>query len=197
MNEWTITADAVQAAIARAAQLATDRVVWKYQNVDAPAYDYVALGFGSLLSIGIDYLTLTYDASRAPGQEYEQRVNGNREVSLEVECYTSQTTPQSSPFPDKGLNDSMAVAERIRASLLLPTVRAKMASVGVSPFDPGPVRNLPTIASAGFRGRAQFSIRCYMPIIKIVEYVGYIQHFNGTVGVSGGATGYSIPFSSG
>lgn len=179
MTDWRQWEDAFQAAVARAGGLPVNSVVWKYGNVDAPALPYVAISLGGSISIGIDYVRETYDASRAQGQEFELAVEGQREVPLEIECFTADVTTESS---------ARALAERIRSALTLPSVRDILSAVGISPFDPGPVNWIPDVVSVGFRGRAVCTVRCYVPLAKIAEYVGYIATAHVTATVEGSET---------
>lgn len=186
MIDWRQWEDAFQAAIARASGLPVTQVVWKHGNVNAPPLDYVALSLGGSTTIGIDYIRQTYDGTRAQGQEFELAVQGEREVPLEIECFTVATNTEAA---------ARALAERSRSALLLPSVRGILTAVGVSPFDPGSVRWIPDVVSAGFRGRASCSVRCYMPAPHIAEYVGYIASVRGTMTVLDGPTGTkTIPF---
>ncbi len=56
---WDETLDAVQSAITRASGLASENVIWKWQNADEPPLTYISMGLTSGLTIGLDYLKKT------------------------------------------------------------------------------------------------------------------------------------------
>lgn len=186
---WADIENAMQFGVSRASGFPSDRVFWTYQNVNEPELDHITIGFGGEQTIGIDRLNITQDLYRPNGQEIAQEIQGVREVPFEIECFTSAT-----------LGDFAArrVLELTRTKLRLPDVRRRLRLAGVSPFDPGPVSYVPDIPSAEFRGRATCTVRCYVPVMDCVEYVGYIARVTGTVfprGWIGGQSGASgLPF---
>jgi len=176
--DWDTTRNAIHEAITKASGLPAEKILWAWQNIDAPALDYISIALGSTITIGQDFIQTSTDADRPNGQEIALSVEGVREVSLEIHCFSTSTA-------DK--NDALARAERTRTGLLLPSVRFLLNKVGVSPFDQGSVKYLPEIANAGFRGRGIATVRCYMPAPTVVEYAGYIAHVTGTITSTGGA----------
>lgn len=185
---WQDCMDACQQAWAAAAQLDPRMVVWAWQNTPQPATPYVKLSMPSIETLGIDWITRTFDASRPAGQEYKIEVSGNREVPIEMQVFTDSTAD--------GLS-AQFLAEQIKTSLQLPTIRAILTRLGISPFDPQRINYVPTVVGANFRGRATCTIRCYMPAQSVAEYIGYIQTINGSITSSGGAspTPTVLPFS--
>ncbi len=186
---WTEIHDAVQAAVVIATGFSPGRVIWKYQNANAPALDYVAMRFSVGRTIGQDYRKYDLDLARPPGQEFRIQVVGTREVVLEVEAFTTSTADSA---------DAMSVAEKVKSSLLLTSVSDLLDAVELSPFDPGEVNYIPDVPSTTFRGRATLSIRCYVPAVRVSEFAGYIATVQGTITVSGGRRGpidfpYKIP----
>lgn len=183
---WTQVHDAIQAAVAQASGLPASQVIWKYQNFDAPALDYVAMAFSSLGVVGIDALVPSYDGTRPAGQEIALTVTGVRELPLNVECFSASTADSS---------DALSRAEIIRTSMVLPSIRDQLAAVGVSAFDPQPVQYVPDVVAVGFRGRATMTVRCYVPAPLAQDLVGYIKTVNGTATISGEASPVVQPFS--
>lgn len=110
-------------------------------------------------------------AYQPPGQEIELAVRGNREVTLTIEVYTAEVTTGAA---------AIAVAEQIRSSLVLPSIRGALGAAGVVPFDPQVAQFMPSIVSVGFRGRAVLPIRCYIPAPSAAELTGFIERMNGT-----------------
>lgn len=175
---WKSTQDAITAAIAAASGLASSKVLWKPANVNPVAADLIELSFSGAQVVGQDGIKTSTDLLRPTGTEIMQEVEGVREVTLLVECYTAT---------DAFSRDAEYLAETTRTGLMLPSVRDLMAAVGVSPFDPGRVQYTPAIPSLSFRGRATLDVRCYMPAPTVVAYCGYIASVHGTATVSGTA----------
>ena len=192
---WIDVENAVQRAFVMASQLADQRVTWAYQDVNEPAQTHVVLNFGGDVVVGLDRVQITTDLTRPNGQEIKMEVKGVREVPLEVEVFTDDTS---------GDYSARRLADQIRTRLVLPSVRDTMARVGVTPFDPGPINWIPDPPVGRYRGRAHFTVRCYAPVMDAFEYVGYIARVKGMIfpvgwrgvsGVSGfafdsGATNY-------
>lgn len=173
------TLDAIQAAIVSASGLSAGKVIWGFQNADQPELNYVSLSLSQLMTLGIDSVMTDYDGGRDAGAEIGLTVSGVREVGLEVSVFTAALAEAA---------DALWLAEKIRTSLVLPSIRSALATVAVVPFDPGPVQYIPEVVSVGFRGRAIMTIRCYMPAPVVVEYIGYIAEVQGTKTVKGGLT---------
>ncbi len=187
---WVDIQDAMHAAIVRASGYPAASVVWAYQNVGERDLPYVKITFGGESALGVDRIESSTDLSRPNGQEIKQEVKGVREVPFDIEVFTQ---------PTLGDEAARRVAERIRTRLRLDSIRDPLGRAGVTPFDPGPVGYVPDIPSANFRGRATCTIRCYVPVMDCLEYVGYIARVRGTifpVGWTGanGETGF--PFDS-
>ena len=187
---WQQTRDAIHAAIVSASGLATDHVIWSWQNVDAPDTPYIELALTPSMQIGQDWIDETYDVTRPAGKEIELAVRGTREVKLAVTIFSLKAV-------DTGNIEAVAVAQTIQGKLLLPSVRNQMAAVGVTPFDPSHIVNVPAIIKAGFRGRAVLDVRCYMPAIVVADYIGWIQFVQGTLGINGVTRSYSIDMEDG
>lgn len=188
---WDDVGDAIQAAIAKASGLAPGQVIWKDQDGNAPLLDYVAISLGGPIQLGIDYLAQDFDETRPRGQEFRLRVQGTREVPLEIECFTASaiTGRQAS---------ALYLCTKILAALVLPSVRELMAAQDVVPFDPGAPQWIPDVPSTTFRGRAVATVRCYMPVPTVEEYVGYIERVTGTVSaLDAGNVVLTAPFDTG
>lgn len=110
---------------------------------------------------------------RAVGEELRRDVTGFREATLHVEAFTSSTS---------GAGDALILAETIRTSLRLPSIRGLLSAVGVTPFDPSDgIQFAPDIVAVGFRGRALLDVRCWLPAPVVFELAGYITSIEGTV----------------
>ncbi len=186
-RSFTAMCDGIRAAIIAASRIpVAEQVVWQWQDAPQPDLDYIAIGLGTELTMGLDMIVSSYDPARPAGREIELRVKGSRETALEVKCYTAIVDDQGNSRAADGSN-ALALAMRTKAGLMLPSVRQLLTKVAVSPFDPGQVNYVPEIVNAGFRARAICTIRCYMPAPFVAEYVTYIQTVRGTATVTGGA----------
>ena len=180
---WASVRDAFQSAIVAASGLASTGVVWAFQDTDQPAMDYASLSLGSALGKGLDWVRESTDLTRPRGSEVALQVVGQREATLTVEVYSAHTVAAVAE------DDALAIAERVRSALILPSIRATLRAANIAPIDTGPAQYIPTIVGASFRGRAVLAIRCYVPAQAVVEYVGYIASFSGTGTIKGGVGG--------
>lgn len=171
-SSWDQIHAAVQQAVTIASGLPAARVVWQYQNANAPPLTYIALAFKYARTKGQDSIINSTDLTRPAGQEIKQAVIGVREVSLQIKGAASGVVGDVS---------ALAVVELARTALLLPSVRAKLATVELSPFDPGPTNHIPEVVGTTYRDVAVCEVRCYVPAPTAAEFVGYIATFGGTL----------------
>lgn len=169
---WADIEDATHKAICLASGYSSDRVIWSFQNRNAPDLDYVLLTFGGEIAMGQDWVRITQDLTRPAGQEIKLDIRGVREVPLQIEVFTDDVY---------GNDSARRVAEQIRTKLRLDGIRGGLRRAGLSPFDSDPVQWIPDIATARFRGRAVTTIRCYVPVMDCCEYVGYIARVSGRI----------------
>ena len=183
---WEDIEDAIQRVVVRSSGLDADKVTWEYQSLNEPNNDHVTLNFGAMRAIGIDIVRSDEDLFRPNGQEIGQSIKGIREMTLEIECFSSATNSETA---------AKYIAELIRTNLRLETNIIELRKVKVAIFDTqGTINWIPDIPSVRFRGRAILSVRCYLPAPAVIEYVGYISRVRGTAIVSAlngpsGATG--------
>lgn len=187
---WTEIRNALQAAVCAAAGFTTDaakkKCIWKFQDASQPGMDYVCLHIPRIFPIGQDGIAESTDLGRPAGEEVKLEVVGDRELMLEVECFSASVADS---------NDALATADRIRSGLALPSVRALVNSVCLAVIEAGPAQYVPSVVSAGFRGRAVVEVRCHASASAagaIAEYVGYIAVVKGTITTTGGALGPKV-----
>lgn len=178
---WEDIENAVHKAVCLASGYASDKVVWSFQNYNAPTLDYINLTFGGEIALGQDWIRITQDLTRPAGQEIKLDVRGVREVPLQIEVFTEDVYGNSA---------ARRIAEQVRTKLRLDGVRYGLRKAGLSPFDSDSVQWVPDIATANFRGRAVVTIRCYVPVMDCYEYVGYIATVRGRI-MPTGAMSYS------
>lgn len=179
---WDDVGDALLKAVRLASRLEQDQVIWKHQNYNAPAEDYVAIQLQGAVTIGIDSLKQTYSAARPRGQEFKIEVRGTREATLEIEFFSTGTVSGRSV-------SALSGCAQIVAGLRLPSVRHVLQQQQIAAFDPGVVRWIPDVPNTGFRGRAACSVRCYIPAPTVEEYAGFIERMSGDVTIQGSASG--------
>jgi hypothetical protein len=90
--------------------------------------DYVSMHLNPSTSTGPDYVDNVYDSHAAAGHEIALTVRGTREVMLELQCYTAATVATAAVGDIAAKDDALALAEKIRAGLMLPTARGLMAA---------------------------------------------------------------------
>jgi hypothetical protein len=181
-NDWQDIEDAVHDAIARASGLPPEQVVWKYQNRNSPELDFATIDLTNIVQVGEDRVRYTQDLTRPVGQEIKQKISGIRDVSLDLEVFTSNP---------RGNDSARAIMERTRSALRIPSIKYALRSTGIAPFDIGTVQYLYDIPSVSFRGRAVCSIRCYVSMPEVVEYCGYIERVRGFILTGPAFTGLS------
>jgi len=178
-NPWALVRDAIVQAMIRASGLDESHVLWAYQNTNQPTDDYIDLSISGSENPCQDAIVATTDLTRPAGEEIQLATQGFREVVLSVEVYTKTTVTSDEEL------DALAIAERIRSAIILPTLRDRALKFGVSFFDSfGAAQYLPKLISTGFRGFALLHIRMFIPAVAAVEYTGYINTVNGTVKVT-------------
>lgn len=183
---WVAIEDAMHSAVVAASGLAASKVYWSYQDRSEDEGDFVVISFGGEIPVGQDWIHRTTNLLRPNGQEILEQVQGVREVPFQIECYTDAVL---------GENSARRRAELIRSSFRLSSVRGRMRKAKISPFDSEMVSYVPDILTVKFRGRATVTIRCYVPVIDVYDYVGYIARVRGVIYPSGlasptGATAY-------
>lgn len=190
MPTWKEIADAIWATVATASGLET---IWRNQNKNAPPLDYLDISLGNISTVWVDWIEERYVAGNDDGEQIELTVGGLREVPLQLEAWSSALVE------DTARATALTILDNVVTKLRLPTARAMLASVGVTPFDPGPVLWVPSMVSAGFRGRATCDIRCRMPARALQEYADWVETVSGDVEIANpaapsGAPLITIPF---
>lgn len=165
MSTWAQIEDALHAWVSSASGLP---VVWAEQTgARPPESAFATLRLGPLLQVGaVDSVVHNYDVSRDPGEEIELEVQSAREFSVGVQVFTATTV---------GDSGARAIAQRTQSALYLPSARAALAAVGVSPFDPGQVQILNRVVGTRFESRALFEVRCYVEM-TLSEFTTWIEH---------------------
>lgn len=183
---WDDVGNALVEGVKAAANLPDSRVIWKQQNYNAPPHSYITLAMPSIIEKGQDWVEESTDLTRPRGQEVEIRVKGIREVPLELELFTDEGVAG-------GGHSAIAKMVDLTARFKLPSVRDIFSAQGISPFDVGKISWIPDIPGTTFRGRAVCTVRTYLPLPSVAEYVGFIERIIGSF-VSQGAQTIETPF---
>lgn len=165
---------AISAAVVSGTGLDADHVLWayeSYQGGERPAGEsFVTLQLGPSSTIGIDGFDATTDLTRPAGQEVQLKATTLQSFRIYLQAFGGTPT---------GNTSSLAVLERFRNRLGLPSVRDLLAGVGISPFDSGSVANVPFIEGSKFESRATLEVRCYLDIDE-TDFVGFFDRVTGT-----------------
>lgn len=162
--DWTAIEDALHAWVVSATGYPANRVLWRDRSANAPTADHITLHLDGPLVLGTDEQLDKTDLLQPPGQEIELSVEGDREWSLQVECYTSATTTSS---------DAKSILSTLQTVGQLPFRRSILSAQGITLFDLGTVQYAPAIREVAFQGRAILVMRFYSRDVAS-EKTGYI-----------------------
>ena len=162
--DWTAIEDALHAWVVASTGYASNRVLWRDQNANAKVADRITLHINGPIVLGNDELASSTDLLQPVGQEITLYVRGDREWSLQVECYTGQTTTTS---------DAKSIMSKLQTVGQLPSKLALLDAQGISLFDLGSVQYTPEIREVAYQGRALLLMRFYSRDVA-TEKTGYI-----------------------
>lgn len=159
--------DALVTAVVAATGLAADRVRWAEQGLPRPASGaWISLRLLSLEETGPDWVDVEEAEAPVDGAEIEHTSRGWRVGTLSVQCFAGDAT---------GASTSVAILERLRAKLPLPTVADALAAANVAVVGRGPVRNAAAlINSTVFEPRAVIELR-FTAASEVTETGTYIE----------------------
>jgi hypothetical protein len=176
--DYATVQEAIRDAVVAGTGLDDGQVMWAYnayQGGERPAGErFVTLQLGPSISHGIDGYDATTDLGRLVGSEVELKSTTVQEFGVYISCFGGTVIGNTSAY---------STLERFRNRLGLPSVRDKFTLAGLSPFDGGNVRNVPSIEGTKFESRAVLEMRCYLDVAES-EFAGFIAHVTavGTVG---------------
>lgn len=150
--DWTAIEDALHAWVVASTGYAANRVLWRDQSANAKVADHITLHLSGPIVLGTDELKSTTDLLQPPGQEVTLAVSGDREWSLQVECFTGQVTTSS---------DAKSILSTLQTVGQLPSKLALLDAQGITLFDLGNVQYTPDINEVGYQGRALVLMRLY------------------------------------
>jgi hypothetical protein len=156
--------DALRAWVKTASGLDDAHVIWGWQGGPRPSGTHIDLRIGPRVPVGLDSHDWNYDAARPPGQEIEHRVTGLRELTLSVQCYSSEVSGNAS---------APAILAAVQTRMRLPSIHDALSSAGLSCFDNGQVMHVPQLVDADWESRAVLETRWYYRELE-TEMGGYI-----------------------
>lgn len=162
--DWTAIEDALHAWVVASTGYASNRVLWRDQNANAKVADRITLHLNGPIVLGCDELGSSTDLLQPAGQEITLSVRGDREWSLQVECFTGDTTTTS---------DAKSILSKLQTVGQLPSKLALLDAQGISLFDLGSVQYTPEIREVAYQGRALLLMRFYSRDVA-TEKTGYI-----------------------
>ena len=162
--DWTALEDALHAWVVASTGYASNRVLWRDQDANAKVADRITLHISGPIVLGTDERVSATDLLEPAGQEITLSVRGDREWSLQVECYTGATTTTS---------DAKSILSKLQTVGQLPSKLALLDAQGISLFDLGSVQYTPEIREVAYQGRALLLMRFYSRDVAS-EKTGYI-----------------------
>lgn len=162
--DWTAIENALHAWVVSSTGYASNRVLWRDQDANAKVADHITLHLSGPIVLGTDEVKSTTDLLQPPGQEVTLSVRGDREWSLQVECFTGQVTTSS---------DAKSILSALQTVGQLPSKLAILDAQGITLFDLGTVQYAPAIREVAFQGRAILVMRFYSRDVA-TERTGYI-----------------------
>ena len=162
--DWTAIEDALHAWVVSATGYAAARVLWRDQNANAKIADHITLHLSGPIVLGTDELRSSTDLLQPAGPEVTLSVRGDREWSLQVECFTGQVTTSS---------DAKSILSALQTVGQLPSKLAILDAQGITLFDLGNIQYTPDINEVGYQGRALVLMRLYSRDVAS-EKTGYI-----------------------
>ena len=162
--DWTAIEDALHAWVVDSTGYPANRVLWRDQNANAKVADRITLHISGPIVLGTDERVSATDLLEPAGQEITLSVRGDREWSLQVECFTGQVTTSS---------DAKSILSTLQTVGQLPSKLALLDAQGITLFDLGNVQYTPDINEVGYQGRALVLMRLYSRDVAS-EKTGYI-----------------------
>lgn len=170
------TMEQVEVALHSWAQMASgfpaSKIIWRRQAGPWPARPFIVLDVGDSQSVGSGWSERTDTVSPQPGGEITYRARGQERLRASFDVITDVTTTSQR---------AMAVLQRIRGYLRLPSVRDLLsaASMGVASF--GPINVLDALHNKTQQlSRAQMDCFIYLPT-EFTEVGTFIETEDHTV----------------
>jgi hypothetical protein len=168
MTSWAALEDSIRTWVVASTGLPAADVIWAEQTGARPLTGaFATLKLGALIPLGaVDEVVSNYDATRPAHQEIELQVRALRECGISAQFFSPEVT---------GNTSARAYAQKAQSGLALPSVRAALADVGLSPFDRGSVQVLNALIGTKWEARALLEPRFYV-MLTDSEFTTWIEH---------------------
>lgn len=169
MIAWSTVENALHAWVVAGSGLPAARVVWSGEPVARPTPPYITIKIAGVRKVGEDWRqTRDAPAPASAGEEIVHSVRGRRELSITLQCFDGDAT---------GVNMPLALLERVKTSVRLPTIHAglRAAGVGVAAFGNVTAIDTAQLGASRFEPRAILDLRAFVSS-EVEEFTTYIQH---------------------
>lgn len=158
--------NAIRAWIKSGSGFVDANVYFNDQKIERPNVPHVTIRLGDPVTLGaVDAVIATFDEDRPVGEEFEHRVDGQRQLSASIQIWRGKTT---------GAGTAMSIAHQLQLAIRLPSINTALNVAGLGVLDVGTVRNLSGLLDSDFEGRAQFDVVFHYRE-SIAEYTTYIE----------------------
>jgi hypothetical protein len=160
--DWHTIQDALLAWLSTGTGL---RVFWADQNAPQIARPYATIKLigGPVKVASLDEQQDVTNLANSAGQEIEQTIRGQREITASCQVFTDDTVSAA----------AYTLLGAAVTALSLPSVRDSLSSVGLALIEPGAIQDISALFEAKWQSRAQVDVR-FRFVDVAVEKTGYI-----------------------
>jgi hypothetical protein len=171
--DWEQVENAMYDWVSRSSGLTT---IWANQGGDLPPSPYCLMNLTSVNRLGA-----------VPNIAFEEFEDGlqatatnNNELVFSIQAFSDDMTNSRSAPNKIGSFNAIAILNRVRAYIRLPSFQGALQAAGVYPAYTDSVRNLSTLVKVAYVSRAQFDAHFYCQE-SVSELIGYIKHVRATL----------------
>lgn len=166
MIAWSTVQSAIRAWAVSGSGLPSGQVIWGQQSGPRPAQPWISLRVMSVRKIGQDTVTVADASSPSAGAEIEITATGQRDVTLEMQCFG---------LAGQGANAPVALLEGIAAAASLPVRRDALNTAGIGLLGIQPITSIDGLTSvAAFEPRGIMLVRLLLSS-EVSEFATYIE----------------------
>jgi hypothetical protein len=166
---WATVENAIHAWVVAASGLAAGQVYWTQDNGPRPTTGTViALTIEGPRQRGRDWVRTRDAAVPAPGAEIEHVAEGNREITIEMQCFDGAGTGTSAP---------RAILDQVVSAARLPARHDALVAAGIGLFAIGPILSLGKNIGPRFEPRAVVEARANLSseVVQTGTYIGSVE----------------------
>lgn len=183
--DWQTAENAIHSWVSNQTGITT---IWANQSGPRPDTPFITLSISSFVQVGQDSITSSFNPSADQGEEITLTVGGNRQISLQIQCFGEDAVGASSP---------RAIISQLKASLRLPSNNQNLIDAGLFPHGIVSTVDVPAVVATGFEPRTIMDTNFFI-WEEITETTGYIDTVSGTGTLVSGTINSSdieIPYS--